>query len=476
MYEKEIRELHNNYNNLLGYSEEDIKVHIVRKFLILLGYKEEWFKYENPTFAEKRRIDISVYLNGDKKNLFFVEVKKADNRLDISACSQLANYLNSENIEWGMLTNGLTYILFNNNVKAPAHEKEILRFYLRKPDLKDKNYQFKRNNNNLKYFSYNYLFQKKVTEYFRYIKEYKLTFNNLFSFRQYESVLYNYFDYLSEQELYFDIVNIRPNTFKNYLLYCIEKDNNRCIKRKETITTKYAYIRGFYSKTLEKTEKQNPFKDIRADDLLKDVSLKKHKKETVTELLSKDEINLLLNSYNSSRNSLRNKIIFLLFLYCGLDVSEIQKLKINDINFHKNEINIENRIVPIHPKLIHMIKNYLDERKSKKIKCNYLFYRRSDKKYTFFRKTNFNDIISKQFNTIKQIPSERKELLTPYFIKWSLVKQLYKNGVSIDEIVKFTGLSLTTINSYISIDEINKKANFKNIMKKHPYDDIFNSL
>ncbi|MEA4825150.1 MAG: type I restriction enzyme HsdR N-terminal domain-containing protein [Clostridium sp.] len=477
MYEKETEKLLKKYNNLLGYSEEDIKNHIVGDFLIMLGYKKDWFRYEYPTYAEKRRVDISVQIERNKKNLFFVEVKKADDKLNISACTQLANYLNAENIEWGMLTNGLIYILFNNNINAPSDEKEVFRFYLKKPAEKDINYSSRRNKNSLKYFSYDYLFKKKVTNYFKYLKEFKLKSENLSSYRQYDSLLYNYFDYLSRQDLYFDIGNIRPNNFKNYLLSTISNNSNKTIKRTETIVCKYAYIRGFYSKILEKTEKHNPFKDISPDDLLKDISLENHKKENVTELLSINEINLILKSYDaSSRFPLRNKIIFLLFLYCGLDISEMQKLKVKDINMENNIIAIGNRIIPLHPKLTNMIKKYLNERQSQNIKCKYLICGKYDKKYTFLKETNYHLIISKQLNDIEQIPTERKKLLTPYFIKWSLIKELFNNNVHIEDIAKFTGLSLSTIGNYISYADMDKKVKLKNIVKNHPYNNILDSL
>lgn len=53
---------------------------------------------------------------------------------------------------------------------------------------------------------------------------------------------------------------------------------------------------------------------------------------------------------------------------------------------------------------------------------------------------------------------------------------MFNCGFHIEDIVKFTGLSLGTIGEYISYDDINSKTDFKKIIKCHPYKNIFDNI
>ncbi|OBR90689.1 tyrosine recombinase XerC [Clostridium ragsdalei P11] len=482
MLEQTLKVVKNDYNNMLSKGHEDIRHQIVLPLLEGLGYKKDWIKNEdNANKKTREKIDISIYINKNFKKLFYIEVKNGYDKLTDINCSQLTSYMHSKNIEWGILTNGTLFILYNNNIDGDCYQKEVLRFYLFQPIKKDEHYSKIRNKNNLKYFSYKYLFKTKVTNYFRYLKQYRLTFDNFHSFRQYDSVLYNYFDYLSEQGIDFDLANIRPNTFKKFIIETIKKkkvDNcKRNLNYLTTLTNKYAYIRGFYDKILAKGNNINPFKSLNKESILCDLNLelKKIEHNKSIEPLTKEEIYLLLKSYKNKRNYLRNEIILLLLVYTGLDLKEIQQLEIQNINFEKSQICIKDRCIPIHENLSKLIKQYIDKRKKENIKSNYLICCKYHDEYSSMDQSGFNNLISKQFNNIKEISDERKKMLTPSFIKWSLIKKLFHNGIKIEDLVKFTGLSLSTIDDYLK-DEIKQKGNAENIRKKHPYNSIFESI
>ncbi|MDU1323471.1 MAG: hypothetical protein E6931_18545 [Clostridium botulinum] len=112
-------------------------------------------------------------------------------------------------------------------------------------------------------------------------------------------------------------------------------------------------------------------------------------------------------------------------------------------------------------------------KKSKKIKCEYLFYSKYNNKYDKLSSNTFIRIISFYISEAQNIPKERKELITPSFIRESLIKKMFKNGFTIEEIKYLTGLSLTSIGKYITNDDIANKVELKNFYKRHPYKAFF---
>lgn len=485
MYEDIVKNAQTNFGAMLGSNEEDIKVQVVVPFLNDLGYNKDWLKYEYPSTTDgcKRRIvDISIYINRNEDNLLFTEVKKKDYKITEADCSQLANYMNDKNIEYGILTNGSLYILLCNSINGSSSQKEVLRYYLYPPKSEDRdiNYSKYRNKNNLKYFSYKYLFKKKVTNYFKYLKEFRNNFVNPQSFRQYESVLYNFFDYLSEQDYGFDLNCINPNFFKVYLINSIEnkKEENasRYMKSIETAISKYSYIRSFYSAILEKDAKVNPFKNITEEDLKYDISLKINKKQRVNNLepLTIQETNLILDSYGKTYKAMRNKIIFLLFLLTGLDNNQILDLKINELK--GNEIHVNKTIIPIPSKLRTLINEYISERKKKNIKCDYLVCGKYHGVYSKLYPSVFYNVISKHINNLSSITKERREIITPKFIKWSLIKKMFNEGYHLEDIICLTGLSLNAVNEYITYEDITSKVDLSTFIKNHPYKEVFSKL
>lgn len=102
------------YDKFKGTSEENIKIHVVTKFLEMLGYDPLEFHYEHSKYHKDGRADIAVKI--DEMNYLYVEVKASDKKLGEKWQSQLADYLFERNLSWGILTNGKNFILFNKDI------------------------------------------------------------------------------------------------------------------------------------------------------------------------------------------------------------------------------------------------------------------------------------------------------------------------------------------------------------------------
>lgn len=475
MNKSDLEQLRIEYNTLRDYNEENIKIKIVIPFMEHCGYNEKDFDYESRTYEGKKRVDISVNIKKELK--LFIEVKKRDNSLDQDSCIQLVNYINTANIEWGILTNGNDYILFNNDIKSSAQNKEILRFSLfLNPNSSISKY---RNKNNLKFFSYNNLFVTETTKYFRYLTEFKNKKlipdkSNSMSMQQYYSVIYNYLNYLSLQDFPFDPNQITNKyNFKNFLSSQKNNYNNKQVKRYKTIINKYRYITSFCELLKRRNQiNDNNFKFLTEEDMVKGFNL--NEKKVLSNPLTNSEINEILKAANRTRNHVRNKLIILFLFYTGINPKEMPNIEINDFNENKQTININSRIIKLPNNICTILLNYLNERKKNKYKSKYLFCGLYNGSFIQLGEGNFNRII-KDILKYTFIPTERQKIISPYFFKYSLIRSMLNNKISIAEISKYTGLTPESICDYLTEDDF-KKINYNNIIKKHPYNDVLANL
>lgn len=121
--------------------------------------------------------------------------------------------------------------------------------------------------------------------------------------------------------------------------------------------------------------KTNPFSGIEYPEVLYE-DRKYLSKQDVEKILTAIEVNCLDPLIRK-----RNKAIFSILLYCGLRRNEIINLRLLDINLENKELNVRaetskskrNRLVPLHREVIYALKDYIEVRKSKNYKTEYLF-------------------------------------------------------------------------------------------------------
>jgi hypothetical protein len=136
---------------------------------------------------------------------------------------------------------------------------------------------------------------------------------------------------------------------------------------------------------------------------------------------------------------------------------------------------LTNRTLPIPTYFKKILSEYMKERISINTNCDYLFCSgKYNEKHTKISDSTINIIINEQFNSLN-IPEKRKKILNTSFIKRSLIKYMFNNEIPLQEIAKFTGLSLSSLEEYITKNDI-KKVKLNKVLKKHPYNEIFKSL
>jgi integrase/recombinase XerD len=468
-YERLI-ELRESFKNLEDYKEENIKIKIIIEALKAIGYSLDTFNFELPVYDRNKILDFIIKVSN--KEHLYVETKRGDNELVEKDIVQILDYLSRCNVEWGLLTNGKNYILLNRKVEPIDNrqgfysDKIVLAINLfSNSDLKL-----------IKYLSKEYIFESKVSLFLKDIAQFKaLKYpgDSNKSWLAYKSTLFGFFDYYAENEKkYRQLEEVRVDDFENYLKYDQSKKEmtNKKINSLNTFNNKYSHIRSMFIELKKnkkitshhfEEERKNLINNFDNGDL-----------QEVNNHLTKDNVQLIINYFKQNDKSVRDLVIFMLCVYIGLERSTISSIKWEMFDFSKRIMKIDRREIPISTQLYTLLKELEKENKESKIKGNYLFYTYYGKRYNILKENSINQIF-KRIEKIDESDARWKEF-SPQYIRNNLIRMLFENDYSIDEISYITGMDLANISNIISFRDICKKVNTRRniIMKKHPFNDF----
>ncbi len=217
-------------------------------------------------------------------------------------------------------------------------------------------------------------------------------------------------------------------------------------------------INGYSSATIRRRISclQTFYAFLESEDIKKNILVKIDMPKLENKLpsfLNDDEVNLLLNFYNGdTKKSIRNKAIINILYSCGLRVSELINLKIDNINNSDYLIKVsgkgnKERLIPIRKEAYNDLINYIDNVRSKIIIV--------DKKYLFL--TNGGKKISRQLvNQILDKAAKECNIdkpVHPHTLRHSFGTQLINNGASlriVQELLGHSNLETTQIYTHMS--------------------------
>jgi integrase/recombinase XerD len=456
-------------------SEENIKIFIVIPILNLLGYNNDWFDFEFPTLNNGRS-DIAIKLPNSNE-ILYIETKRKDYDLKSKDISQLIGYMVSNNMSWGIITNGNKFMLVNKDIKGDAKDKVVIEYYL---DVENLPNEPKKTNNFLfKFLSYDKLFKQKSTIFFSYYKDFILNNQRLskgMSTFQYQSAIFSFIDYLDETERICDNNCLSPTRLENYLT---DLTSNKLYSM-YTLINKGRYILSFL-KYLENSEMitTKNFSNYNVEKFVQNNLFNKVKQKADSfSPITTEEIKYILDYYTTSRsNPYRNKLLFLLYLYIAPSMDVVKNLKVSDFKETKAGITLtlDNIKILLPDSLAKCYKEYMHFRIENNINYKYLFYTFYRKQFNQFSNTSIDAIINQTIKNIPQITEKRKHQLNVANIQKSVLTQMIDNGFTIEEIHTFTGISFSTLKRYVSNEIMNKSmksASKKLCSNKHPYNDI----
>lgn len=249
----------------------------------------------------------------------------------------------------------------------------------------------------------------------------------------------------------YKLTNLDSEKITSFILF-LKKQN----LSSSTIVRILSSVRNFY-----KFLAGHGFIKINSLPLIESPKVHRH----LPEVLSKDEITLMIKDIFGTKNGIRNLALIELIYGAGLRVSEIAGIKTGDINFENNQIKItgkgnRERIVFLNKNSLAAVNSYLAERakKPKNAASPYLFV------------NNRGEKISRQsvWKLIKKMSavSHVDKNVFPHIFRHSFATHLLEGGLDLRIVQELLGhKTLATTEIYTHIN----KAQIKSIYKKfHP--------
>ena len=211
-----------------------------------------------------------------------------------------------------------------------------------------------------------------------------------------------------------------------------------------TIARRIATIKNFYMFL----ESDNLTKGI----ISEEITIPK-KDKTLPQVLSEEEINQLLNAPDlTSKKGIRDYAVLEILYSCGLRVSEVANLQINQINEQEEIINIlgkgkKERIVPIRKSALKAVKTYINEVRNKHLVI--------DKKAVFIGKNGKRMSRQALYNIVvnnAKLAGIQKEI-HPHTLRHSFATHLLDNGADlrvVQELLGHTNIGTTQIYTHVT--------------------------
>ena len=267
----------------------------------------------------------------------------------------------------------------------------------------------------------------------------------------YLSDLKSFEKYLLKRKISFKKTINDTEVVKKYFRYLSRsKISPRSIKRK------FSSLSSYFSYLIERKKiKKNPLNGIYTPKLIK-------KLPTV---LSVEEIKKIFKQSENSDNELlglRDRCIIELLYSCGLRVSELCELKVNNIQFDSNVIRFfgkgnKERIIPLTFYAKEWLEKYLYQ--SRQILSN---RKLSDQKYVFLSNNGKRLTRAAIWQSIKKYVGAAgiTKTVSPHTFRHSFATHLVDGGANLVEIQKLLGhsdISTTEIYVHLSKDFINSE-------------------
>ncbi len=172
----------------------------------------------------------------------------------------------------------------------------------------------------------------------------------------------------------------------------------------------------------------------------------------IPDFLSPEEVVELLNVFDNEKN-LREKTILSLLYYCGLRVSELCNLRVEDVSLSPPYIKVlmgkgnKDRLVPLNEKVVQLVEEYL-EKESPRF---YLFPGKRNSSLKMYEST--------VFRILKKAAKKAgiRKNVHPHVLRHSFATHLVMNNVSVKVVQELLGHSnLSTTSIYLHVADKEK--------------------
>ncbi len=267
----------------------------------------------------------------------------------------------------------------------------------------------------------------------------------------YRTEIKEYLDFFKEKNI--KVKDIKNSDIKDYLAYIKKGETSE-----RTLAHNVSVIRTFYKFLLTlKIIERNPTEFL---------ELPKLRKKLPT-VLSKEEVEKLLDIDLTDCYSYRNKAMLELLYSTGLRVSELVNLELSNIDLENCTLKTigkgnKERIIPISDYALYYVEKYINKYRGSMLKKgvnNYVFI------------NNHGNVMTRQgfFKIIKKLAVEKniKIPISPHTLRHSFATHLLDYGAdlrSIQEMLGHSNLSTTQIYTHVSNEHLKDNYN-----SSHPH-------
>tara|TARA_Y100000994_G_C15675275_1_gene435436 strand:- start:168 stop:1055 length:888 start_codon:yes stop_codon:yes gene_type:complete len=293
------------------------------------------------------------------------------------------------------------------------------------------------------------MFKDQINDFLNYLNYEKRYSSN--TLRAYTKDLNDFINFIQKESIN-SLVAIKKQHIHQFLYFLSLKKHSE-----RTVARKLAAIKSLFNFLIrENCLKNNVAKSIASPKIDKKLPI----------FLTQDKMSLLLDLPNPSNfEESRDILILEIFYSTGIRISELIKIKLEDINFKNNSINILGKG---NKKRLVIIGNY-----AKKKLLDFLNYRDNTKTGFLFKNERKSKVgyISERFvfNIVKKYVRKvtNNQKISPHSLRHTFATHLLNNGadlMSLKELLGHSDLSSTQIYTHVNIEQM-KKA-FK---KAHPH-------
>lgn len=249
-----------------------------------------------------------------------------------------------------------------------------------------------------------------------------------------------------------ELENLTSYNIKNYLYDC-----KRLGHKTNTIYNRFKSIKSFCTYLVkEEILEKNPFDKIEKPKLEK----------TLPNFLTEDEARRLLryvtfDAYPYKKRQKRDRVIIGMFLYCGLRKSELLNLKESDLLLDEGFVKVvqgkgaKDRMVPLNALLTKWIIKYMEEKKSKGTRRDYLFV--SSNRDSVLSSKGLNQL----YKDLQR--SGVKTKFSSHTLRHTFATLMVKGGsdiVSVKEILGHAKLETTMIYMHTNSEQLTKAIKY----------------
>ena len=250
-----------------------------------------------------------------------------------------------------------------------------------------------------------------------------------------------------------DIVEVNKNDILKFIEFERAKEDVRSVAHSLTV------VRNFYNFLIvENIIKENPTDNIDSPKLKKSLPI----------VLSKEEVDNLLNIELNDKYDYRNKAMLELMYATGMRISELINIQMEDINLNNSCVIVngkgnKERKIPFDEITTYYLEKYINEYRKQFLKKinNYLFL------------NCFGEKISRQafFKTIKSLAIKKNihKNFSPHTLRHSFATHMVENGADLRSVQILLGHSdISTTQIYTNISNKFIRENYE---KSHPHND-----